>query len=158
MARALLALALGVLACGSSSLPSSPGTAGSAGTGGTGGGGTGGNCRTAEEFRPGQCDPTFAQQLQRQVPGACDYARVYTGTCAGTQVWNLTYQSLGDWVWCLFDSNGALTGEVICSDVIGTNCGPCYYSGNAPSSPPTMQSCPALTAMSCDSRDGGADR
>jgi len=163
-------LSFGTLACeGSGGAPGSAGTTGTGGGGsggtGSGGGGTGGGnaCRTAEELRPGQCDPTFAQQVQREATRTCNAGgipKVYTGDCGGHRVWYLAYPP-GDSVWCLYDTSGRFVGEAICGSFI-TSCNGfetnCAYSGTTPAALPTTTSCPAGALTSaCDSADAGSN-
>jgi hypothetical protein len=82
-------------------------------------GGTGslGPCAGLAYFQQREwCAMTYAAQVAKQVPGNCDYVRVYTGNCGGMQVWSTRYTSVGDPIVCAYSSAGFLAGARICTD------------------------------------------
>ena len=102
------------------------------------------------------CASTYAAQAAKQIPGNCDYVRVFTGTCDGKQVWTTRYSSLGDPLVCSYDSGGNLVGARVCTDtpMPAWNCNGAATSPNCLSagSVPNIQAC-ALTTT-CDATGG----
>ena len=133
---------------------------GGTGSGGTGSGGAGSACPTPEEYSPGLCDPTYAAQVARPINQSCNAgSKVYTGDCGGYRVWTLTHSSQGDWSWCLYDGQGTLVGERVCTDAPLACGSTCLTSGVTPSpypAYPSPSSCPvgALTSF-CDAAGTG---
>jgi len=110
-----------------------------------------------DTYMPGLCTHSFDQQVARPATRSCENGnKVYTGTCGGYSVWNQTFSSLGDPVWCLYDQQGTLVGEKICSDsTVPGSCTPpelnCLVSGAFPSPYPNPSSCDGGLTSICDS-------
>src|SRR5882672_776265 len=121
------------------------------------GNGAAGGCRSPDTYMPGLCTHSFDQQVARPATRSCENGnKVYTGTCGGYSVWNQTFSSLGDPVWCLYDQQGTLVGEKICSDsTVPGSCTPpelnCLVSGAFPSPYPNPSSCDGGLTSICDS-------
>jgi len=131
------------------------GTTGGAGRRGTGG--SLGPCDGLGYFQQrGWCASTSAAQAVKQIPGNCDYVRVFAGICDGRYVWTTRYTSLGDPLVCAYDGADILVGARVCTDtpMPAWNCNGAATSPNCLSAGvvPDVQAC-ALTTT-CDATGG----